>query len=114
MHRYELEKELVEGSVKVEQLPKLWNERMTSYLGCTPADDAQGVLQDVHWSAGLFGYFPTYTLGAMFACQIYQVLAKYVRTSVAVIGVCHQHYGRRLIISVIQPIWQVGKALTPQ
>ena len=72
--RYELEKELVEGSVKVEQLPKLWNERMTSYLGCTPADDAQGVLQDVHWSAGLFGYFPTYTLGAMFACQIYQVL----------------------------------------
>lgn len=64
----------MEGSVKVEQLPKLWNERMTSYLGCTPADDAQGVLQDVHWSAGLFGYFPTYTLGAMFACQIYQVL----------------------------------------
>ncbi|BDA49961.1 Thermostable carboxypeptidase 1 [Coccomyxa sp. Obi] len=74
--RYELEKELVEGSVKVEQLPKLWNERMASYLGCTPADDAQGVLQDVHWSAGLFGYFPTYTLGAMFACQIYQAAQK--------------------------------------
>lgn len=70
--RYELEKELVEGSVAVEQLPALWKERMTAYLGCTPADDAQGVLQDVHWSAGLFGYFPTYTLGAMFACQIYQ------------------------------------------
>ena len=70
--RYELEKELVEGTVAVEQLPALWKERMTAYLGCTPADDAQGVLQDVHWSAGLFGYFPTYTLGAMFACQIYQ------------------------------------------
>jgi len=71
--RYELEKGLVDGSIKVEQLPELWKERMTAYLGCTPADDAQGVLQDVHWSAGLFGYFPTYTLGAMFACQIYQV-----------------------------------------
>lgn len=54
-------------------LPQLWNERMESYLGCTPKDDAQGLLQDVHWSAGLFGYFPTYSLGAMYACQIYKV-----------------------------------------
>jgi Zn-dependent M32 family carboxypeptidase len=71
--RYELEKGLVEGTIAVADLPALWNERMASYLGCTPKDDAQGVLQDVHWSAGLFGYFPTYTLGAMYACQIYKV-----------------------------------------
>ena len=46
---------------------------MKDYLGCSPKDDAEGVLQDVHWSAGLMGYFPTYSLGAMYACQIYQV-----------------------------------------
>ncbi|CAL5221981.1 g4264 [Coccomyxa viridis] len=74
--RYELEKELLEGTVSVPDLPRIWNERMTSYLGCTPKDDAQGVLQDVHWSAGLFGYFPTYSLGAMYAAQIYKAAQK--------------------------------------
>ena len=51
--RYELEKGLVEGSTKVADLPRLWNERMTSFLGCTPKDDAEGVLQDVHWCAAI-------------------------------------------------------------
>ena len=49
--RYELETGLMDGSVKVADLPRLWNERMQAYLGCTPKDDAQGVLQDVHWCA---------------------------------------------------------------
>ena len=49
MRRYELEKGLMDGSVAVADLPALWNERMSAYLGCTPKDDAQGVLQDVHW-----------------------------------------------------------------
>jgi hypothetical protein len=53
--------------------PALPLQKMEQYLGCTPDSDAQGVLQDVHWSAGLFGYFPTYSLGAMYACQIFQV-----------------------------------------
>lgn len=56
--RYELEKGLVEGSVQVADLPRLWNERMTSFLGCTPKDDAQGVLQDVHWCALPGGWPP--------------------------------------------------------
>eukprot|EP00884_Botryococcus_braunii_P012398 jgi/Botrbrau1/21159/Bobra.0061s0052.1 len=74
--RYELEKALLEGKVQVKELPALWNERMTSDLGCTPEDDARGVLQDVHWAGGAFGYFPTYSLGAMYACQIYQAAEK--------------------------------------
>ncbi|KAK9833280.1 hypothetical protein WJX81_002396 [Elliptochloris bilobata] len=74
--RYELERGLVDGSVAVVDLPRLWNQKMTDYLGCTPADDGEGVLQDVHWSAGAMGYFPTYSLGAMYACQIYKAAAK--------------------------------------
>ena len=71
--RYELEQQLLAGDISIQEVPRLWNEKMTEYLGCTPKDDAQGVLQDVHWSAGIMGYFPTYSLGAMYACQIYQV-----------------------------------------
>eukprot|EP00891_Asterochloris_glomerata_P006465 jgi/Astpho2/6465/Aster-06934 len=70
--RYELERQLLDGKVTVNELPALWNERMTEYLGCTPRNDAEGILQDVHWSAGIFGYFPTYSLGAMYACQIFE------------------------------------------
>jgi Zn-dependent M32 family carboxypeptidase len=70
--RYELERALVDGSLKVADVPKAWNEKMVAYLGCEPESDARGVLQDVHWSAGALGYFPTYSLGAMFACQIFQ------------------------------------------
>jgi Zn-dependent M32 family carboxypeptidase len=69
--RYELESALLAGTISVEQLPALWNEKMAAYLGVTPESDAQGVLQDVHWSAGAIGYFPTYSLGAMMACQIF-------------------------------------------
>lgn len=74
--RYELEKALVEGSIQVADLPRLWNEKMKEYLGCEPESDARGVLQDVHWSAGLFGYFPTYSLGAMYATQIFKAAEK--------------------------------------
>ncbi|PNW70823.1 hypothetical protein CHLRE_17g734900v5 [Chlamydomonas reinhardtii] len=74
--RYELERGLMDGSVQVDDIPRLWNEKMQSYLGATPPSDAKGCLQDVHWSAGLFGYFPTYTLGAMYATQIYAAAAK--------------------------------------
>uniref|UniRef100_A0A7S1WYZ1 Carboxypeptidase n=1 Tax=Tetraselmis chuii TaxID=63592 RepID=A0A7S1WYZ1_9CHLO len=70
--RYELERGLIDGSIQVKDLPELWNAKMTEYLGCTPTSDAEGVLQDVHWSAGAFGYFPTYSLGAMYGCQIYK------------------------------------------
>lgn len=76
MVRYELEKALIEGSLEVEDLPSAWNEKMTAYLGVTPPTDTLGVLQDVHWSDGLFGYFPSYALGTAYAAQIQHALSK--------------------------------------
>ncbi len=70
--RYELERDLFSGRLNVEDLPAAWNAKMQGYLGITPPDDAVGVLQDVHWSGGAFGYFPCYTLGALYAAQFYQ------------------------------------------
>lgn len=69
MIRYEIEVALIEGSIEVEDLPECWNKKMEEYLGITPDNDSVGVLQDVHWSHGLFGYFPTYALGSAYAAQ---------------------------------------------
>jgi carboxypeptidase Taq len=76
MLRVELEIALVEGAVAVRHLPELWNARMQEYLGLTPPDAARGVLQDIHWSAGLFGYFATYTLGNLIAAQLWAQFAR--------------------------------------
>ncbi len=69
--RFELELALIEGELAVDDLPAAWNEGMARLLGVEVTDDANGVLQDVHWGAGLFGYFPTYTLGNLIAAQIW-------------------------------------------
>jgi len=69
--RFEIELGLLEGTVTVDAVPRLWNEKMKEYLGVEPENDAQGCLQDVHWSMGALGYFPTYSLGAMAAVQIF-------------------------------------------
>ena len=69
--RFELEQALVEGDLPVAELPGAWNEKYREYLGIEPANDAEGVLQDIHWSAGLFGYFPTYSLGNLYAAQFF-------------------------------------------
>jgi carboxypeptidase Taq len=69
--RFELELALIEGELAVADLPAAWNERVRSYLGLDPPDDLGGVLQDVHWSEGLFGYFPTYALGNIIAGQLW-------------------------------------------
>jgi carboxypeptidase Taq len=76
MLRVELELALIEGSLRVADLPDAWNARMEEYLGLTPPDDSQGVLQDIHWSAGLFGYFATYTLGNVIAAQLWSRFAE--------------------------------------
>ncbi|MDQ3033825.1 MAG: carboxypeptidase M32 [Myxococcota bacterium] len=68
--RFEIELALFEGTLKVEDLPEAWNGKYREYLGITPPDDARGVLQDVHWSGAAFGYFPSYTLGNMYAASI--------------------------------------------
>jgi carboxypeptidase Taq len=71
MLRFELEQELLEGKVKVADLPEVWNTRMRAYLGVTPPTDALGVLQDVHWSSMLIGYFATYALGNLISVQLW-------------------------------------------
>lgn len=67
--RYEIEKDLINGMIEVADLPRVWNEKMEDYLGIRPEKDGEGVLQDVHWSSGMFGYFPSYSLGNVYAAQ---------------------------------------------
>jgi carboxypeptidase Taq len=74
--RYELELALLSGDLKVADLPGAWNARSESLLGVTPRNDSEGVLQDVHWSGGMFGYFPTYTLGSVYAAQLAETYAR--------------------------------------
>ncbi|ABP49719.1 carboxypeptidase M32 [Pyrobaculum arsenaticum] len=69
--RYRLERLMITGEVKVKELPELWNNEMDRLLGVRPKNDAEGVLQDIHWSHGSIGYFPTYTLGNVVAAMIY-------------------------------------------
>jgi carboxypeptidase Taq len=70
--RFELEQELIEGRLAVEDVPEAWNARFKDYFGLDVSDDAQGVLQDVHWSMGAIGYFPTYALGNLIAGQLWE------------------------------------------
>jgi len=72
MLRFEIEQDLIEGRLQPEDLPGVWNQKMQDYLGITPAHDGEGVLQDVHWSFGAFGYFPTYTLGNLYSVQFFE------------------------------------------
>jgi len=67
--RYEIEKEIINGNIKVEDLPRIWNAKYKEYLAIEPMNDAEGVLQDMHWSGGSFGYFPSYALGNLYGAQ---------------------------------------------
>lgn len=71
MLRYEMEKDMLNGRIEVADIPGTWNRKSLEYLGIEPENDAQGVLQDIHWSMGEFGYFPTYALGNLIAAQIW-------------------------------------------
>ncbi|WP_416150615.1 carboxypeptidase M32 [Salipaludibacillus sp. HK11] len=68
--RYELEKALINGELEVADLPQAWNDKMEEMLGVRPSNDSEGVLQDVHWPSGAFGYFPSYALGYVYAAQL--------------------------------------------
>ncbi len=72
MLRFELEQALIDGGLKAEDVPGVWNETFEKYLGLTPPDDARGCLQDIHWSGGGIGYFPTYSLGNLYAAQFFE------------------------------------------
>jgi len=72
--RFEIEKELMEGALEVHDIPERWNTAMKEALGVVPATDSEGCLQDVHWSLGSFGYFPTYTLGSLYSVCLFQAM----------------------------------------
>jgi carboxypeptidase Taq len=74
MIRYEIEKMLIEGAITTKDIPAYWNEHYKKYLGVTVPDDKNGCLQDVHWSHGSFGYFATYSLGSLYAAQLYAAI----------------------------------------
>jgi carboxypeptidase Taq len=73
--RFEIERDLVAGDLAVEDVPQVWNDTMEDYLGVRPETDREGCLQDIHWSHGTFGYFPTYSLGSVLAAQLYDAAA---------------------------------------
>jgi carboxypeptidase Taq len=74
--RYEIEKGLFNGEIEVKDLPQIWNDKYEEYLGVRPDNDGNGVLQDVHWAGGSFGYFPSYALGYMYAAQFKHAMIK--------------------------------------
>ena len=71
MLRHEMEKEMLNGGMEVKDIPEEWNRKSFEYLGIAPQNDSEGVLQDIHWSMGEFGYFPTYALGNLIAAQLW-------------------------------------------
>ena len=72
--RFEIEKGLLDGSIKVTELPNVWNEKFEKYLGLEIKNDSEGVMQDIHWATGFYGYFPTYALGNIYNAQMYHTM----------------------------------------
>ncbi|MFD0587017.1 carboxypeptidase M32 [Paenibacillus sp. GCM10027627] len=123
--RYEMEKLIFNEGAKASDLPALWNDKYKEYLGIVPPNDAEGVLQDVHWSGGAFGYFPSYSLGNMYAAQIADTMEKELSGMWSLVGNGELHpikdwlkeriyrYGKlRSPSELIQSI--TGKPLDPQ
>jgi carboxypeptidase Taq len=79
--RYEVEKKLIGGDLPVSEVPAYWNEKMEEFVGVRPKDDAEGVLQDIHWSGGGIGYFPTYSLGNVIGGMIFNRIQKDINLS---------------------------------
>jgi len=77
--RYEIEKTIMEGGANAADLNMIWNQKYKEYLGVEVPDDLHGILQDVHWSHGSIGYFPTYSLGSFYAAQFYQAAKKDIK-----------------------------------
>jgi carboxypeptidase Taq len=108
--RFELEQDILAERVDLKDLPEVWNERMRSYLGVEVPDDARGVLQDVHWSGGGFGYFPTYALGNLVSAQLWEKLA-------ADVGDVDDQIAnaefRQITDWLREHVWRHGRKLTP-
>jgi len=108
--RYEIERMIFMDGVDVNDLPAIWNAKYQEYLGVTPPDDANGVLQDVHWSGGMFGYFPTYSIGSAYASQF----AAYMRREMDVDGLIRSGNFAEITKWLKDKIHQHGSVLTPK
>lgn len=110
--RYEIERALIEGEIEVEDIPALWDEKMQQSLGLdTCGNYRDGCMQDIHWTDGAFGYFPTYTLGAMYAAQLFQALQNAIPQSAELI----QHGDLQPVFDWLQQnIWQHGSRFTTE
>lgn len=107
MVRYELEKQLLHGELAVKDLPAAWNRLYREYLGVEVPSDAQGVLQDVHWSQGDLGYFPGYALGTAYAAQMVEQMRKHFDFD----GCCRTGSLQPIIQYQAEHLWQYGKEL---
>ncbi|TMV51953.1 carboxypeptidase M32 [Paenibacillus mesophilus] len=110
MIRYEIEKALFDGSLSVADLPAYWNGKYKEYLGVEPSHDGEGVLQDVHWAGGAFGYFQSYSLGNMYSAQIRHTLEKELGDLDDLTA-----NGRFAAVKdwLVERIYRYGKLLTP-
>lgn len=109
MVRYELEKALFDGKITSKELPAEWNRMYKEYLGVDVPDDKNGVLQDTHWSGGMFGYFPSYALGSAYGAQ----LLKKMQESVDVYGEVEKGNIAAVSKWLEEHIWQYGRLYTP-
>jgi carboxypeptidase Taq len=109
--RFELEQELIADAFDLRELPRIWNERMSGYLGVEVPDDTHGVLQDVHWSRGTIGYFPTYALGNVISVQIWEKV-------LADVPDLEHHLERGELTPLAdwlrERLWRHGRKFTPQ
>lgn len=108
--RYEIEKDLIGGTVAVKDLPEVWEAKMVEYLGIKPTSHADGVLQDIHWASGMFGYFPSYALGNVYGAQLAQAMQKQLPG--------YSDQVRRGDFTAIrawlkEKVWRHGKLLSP-
>lgn len=108
--RYEIEKALIGGECRVAELPSLWNEKMKRFLGVQPRNDAEGVLQDTHWSGGAFGYFPSYAIGNIYSAQFGAAME---RTGLNLDASVAAGDFRRIKQWLGRTIHRYGKSMTP-
>jgi carboxypeptidase Taq len=109
MLRVEIEIGLIEGKITVRELPELWKAKMLEYLGVIPPNDTLGVLQDIHWSAGLFGSFCTYTVGNVMSAQFYEAALKEPGMQAALTNADY----RPLLTWLIENIYKYGRTFSP-
>jgi carboxypeptidase Taq len=111
MLRVEMEIGLLSGSIRVSDAPEVWNSKMTDYLGVTPPDNATGILQDMHWSVGMMGYFPTYTIGNLISVQLWDRFRKIAPDAD---DQCRRGHFSTLRDWLQQEVHQHGRSYTPR